>query len=170
MARKKKDNGLKIVVKGSARLMCVNPDGSLAWKTPWCHNMVTNEGFDDYICQGLTSTTDAKHLSFMALGTGTAAIVSDATALVGELQNTAGSHTRIGFTVSVSSSRTLRLYATYVSGSNSHFSAAQTLGCIGLFHTSNSGTMFSALTYATQAISTNQQVNATYQLSFATTT
>ena len=168
---KKANKEVRVGVKGSAKLACVNTDGSLAWETPWYHNVITNIGFQDYICKGIVNTTGASHISYMALGTGTNPNVTHVT-LPNEISNTAGAVTRNTFSIVVTDSKTLRLYATFASGSNSFFSATGTgiaLQNIGLYeHSSSAGGLFSGLTYATQAVQSNQQVNATYQLSFAT--
>lgn len=172
MARKKSHKEPILTIKGEARVACVNPDGTLAWRTPWIHNVITNTGFQSFLCQEIGSTTGSKRIKYMGLGTSTDAVATDATALVGEVSDTANAVTRQSFVVSVSASKTLQLLATFASGSDSFFSATGTgvaLANVGLYDTNNSdGVMMCGLTYASQAVASNQQVNATYQLSFAT--
>lgn len=167
-----KRNHQKISIKGEAKLACVNPDGTLAWKTPWMHNVITNVGFDALLCKGIANTTGSLHLLYMGLGTSTDAVATNATALAGEISNTANAVTRQTHVVSVSASKTLQLLATFASGSNSFFSATGTglaLANIGLYaNSATTDSMFCGLTYATKAVASNQQVNATYQLSFET--
>ncbi len=161
----------RVFVKGAGRLMCVNPDGSVAWRTPWIKNVIVNEGFDDYIIRGIFSTDSSKHIDFMALASGSDLVPNVThTTMPQEITNSDGSLTRKAITsISISQSKTVEAYVTFASGSDQHFSASMSLQGLGLYDNStNTGTLFSWLTFATQQVSTNQQVNATYQLSFDT--
>ena len=170
MARKAK-NEIRMGIKGEARLACVNPDGTLAWKTPWIHNVITNNGFQDYLAMALAGSAASKLALYMGLGTTTAAIATNATALGGEI-SLGAVVTRQTFVRSVSASKTLQMLATFASGSASFFTQTGTglpMANVGLYNTNDSnGVMMCGLTYAVQNVASNQQVNATYQLSFTT--
>ena len=166
----KKDGGVTLTIKGEARLACVNPDGTLAWKTPWFHNRIVNQGFNNFVGHGLINDASASHIAFMALGTGTLP-ATDGTSLPGEITNTGGAVTRVSITsATVSQSTQLKMYGTFTSGSDSFFSGGtQSLQNIGLYAASTGSGLFAGMTFTpTQAVQSNQQVNATYQLSFST--
>ena len=164
---KKKQKPTTITILGEARLACVNPDGTISWKTPWYHNRVVNQGFADFLCHGLLNDASASHFGFLALGTGTLP-ATDGTALPGELASSTGGVTRQTYSPTVSASTQIKLYGTFVSGSNSFFTGPLTLQNIGVYASSTGSNIFAGMTYATQAVSSNQQVNATYQFSFST--
>lgn len=159
--------GLKI--RGMFRVQIVEdqPDGvpKIVGDSGWRENQVTNDGFNDYLCRLLGNTTSSKQVTHMALGTGTVPGAA-ATSLDGELDNTSS---RAAVTVATSNtSKTVRFTATFSSAS-SFASATVTLKNIGLFHQSNvtAGTIFAGNTYATSSCATNQNVNATYDISFS---
>lgn len=147
-------------VKGMFRVRIVDPDGSFAGDSGWQTNTITNLGFNQYLVMSLGSIAGSKYLSHLALGTG-GTIATDATALAGEV----GSRTAVT-AASSSTSKTLRLTATFAAGWHTSASA-HNISNIGLFNTSSGGTVFAGNTYASSSCASNQAVNATYDIIFS---
>ena len=153
-----------IKIRGMYRVQ-IAEDGEIVGDSGWHQNQVTNDGFNDYLCRLLGNTTSSKQVTHMALGTGTAP-GTGATTLDGELDQTSS---RAAVTVATSNtSKTVRFTATFSSAS-SFTSATVTLQNIGLFQQSNTttATLFAGNTYATSSCATNQNVNATYDITFS---
>ena len=155
------------MVKESKRLrgfyrVRITEKGVIKGDSGWIENTLTNVGFQDYLCALIANTTGSKQIGFVALGTGTAPNATHAT-LDGEV----GSSTeRKAVTVSISGSKTLRFTATF--GSTDSFIAATTnIRNIGLYSNSSGVGLFSASTYASSNVATNQDVQTTYDLQFS---
>lgn len=152
-------DGVKL--KNFSRVRIVNEDGSIAGDSGFVGlNTVSNLGFNQYLVMSLGSIAGSKYLTHLALGTG-GTIATDATALAGEV----GSRTAVT-AASSSSSKTLRLTATFAAGWHDSGSA-HNISNIGLFNTSSGGTIFAGNTYASSSCASNQAVNATYDVTFA---
>lgn len=141
----------------------------------WNENIATNDGINQFLVNWLLGNTAAgKSVGFMALGTGTAPAATDTT-LNGELfhkSTNATTNSRAAVSTSVVSSKTAQFVATFDS-TNSFFTASANISNIGLFKDAltslaNNGTLFAGNTFASSAVATNQNVNATYQIRFAT--
>lgn len=130
----------------------------------WCKNLVTNLGFQHYIIEPMGAISGSSQVSYFALGTGTAPGATD-TALLGELSDAAAC--RFTMTPSVVSSKTLQMVGTLASNI---ITANRTINNIGVFavSTTQAGSILCGNTYATSQLQTNQSVNVTYQLRFAT--
>lgn len=153
----KNTEGLK--VKGTYRLQ-ITEDGKVVGDSGWNENQIVNLGFNDYLVKSLGSISGSKYITHMALGSGTAPGAT-ATSLNGEVE------VRASVTAaSSSSSKTLRLTATF-SSSDSFVTNTQNLSNVGLFNTSSGGTLFAGNTYASSSCATNQNVNATYDITFS---
>jgi hypothetical protein len=131
----------------------------------WCKNLVTNLGFSQYILGptigGGTAITGAGN-GWMALGTGAAPSAAD-TALAGEC-----SFARFTMTTpTIVSSKTIQYLGTFASGVAG---ATAAIANVGIFNVStvSGGTLLCGNTYAASTLQTNQSVNVTYQLRFAT--
>lgn len=152
-----------IKVKGSFRLN-ITEDGKIVGDSGWVNNQVTNLGINQYIVMSLGSIAGSKYISHIALGTGGAPAAAD-TSLSGESDISK----RAAVTAATSSgSKTLRMTATFNS-SDSFVTATKNISNIGLFNTSSvtTGTMLAGNTFASSSVATNQNVNCTYDLSFA---
>jgi hypothetical protein len=150
-----------IAVKGMFRVR-VNEDGKIVGDSGWRENEVTNLGFNQYIVSSLGSIAGSKYISHVGIGTG-GTINPTTTALPGEVG------TRQGVTAATSSSsKTLNLTATFASGWHT-ITDAQSISNIGLFNSVSAGTLFSGNTFASSSCASNQAVNVTYDLTFATT-
>lgn len=130
----------------------------------WCKNLATNLGFQHYIVESMAGIVGSSIVSYFALGTGTAPGATD-TALIGELADAAAC--RFTMTPSVVSSKTLNMVGTLASNV---ITANRTIQNVGVFavSTTAAGSILCGNTYATSQLQTNQSVNLTYQLRFAT--
>lgn len=148
-----------VKVKGTYRLQ-ITENGKVVADSGWKQNQIVNLGFHDYLCKTLGGISGSKQVSHMALGTGGAPSASD-TSLAGEVE------VRAAVTAATSSSsKTVRFTATF-SSADSFVTASANISNVGLFNTSASGTLFAGNTFASSAIATNQNVNATYDVTFA---
>ena len=149
-------------VRGFSRVQIVNDDGSIAGDSGFIGpNQVTNLGFNQFVVMTLGAIAGSKQLSYVALGTGSVPGAADTT-----LANEVGSRTGVT-AASSTGSKTLRLTATFPAGWHTN-GAAYNISNIGLFNTSSGGTLFAGNTYASSSCASNQAVNVTYDLIFAT--
>lgn len=159
MKKTKTNDGIK--VKGTFRLQ-ITEDGKVVGDSGWNTNLVTNLGFNQYLVSALGSISGSKFVSHLAIGTGGDPIATDTT-LAGEQS------VREAVTAATSStSKTVRFTATFAS-QDSFVTASKNISNIGLFNTSTAagGTLFSGKGFASSACATNQNVNATYDITFA---
>ncbi len=149
-----------IKVRGFFRLHLVDPDGTIVGDSGWRKNIVTNDGFNEYLVSALGGIAGSKQVSHVALGTGSVP-ASNATSLSGEVQ------VRAAVTAATSStSKTVRFTATFAS-SMSFVTATVNLSNIGLFNSASGGTLFAGNTFASSSCATNQAVNVTYDVTFS---
>ena len=85
-----KDN---VKLRGFFRLQIEDPDGSIVGDSGWHRNTVTNDGKLQYLVRALASSAGSKHLSYAALGEGSAPGAAD-TALESEVVGTSGEQVR----------------------------------------------------------------------------
>ncbi len=148
-------------VKGMYRIQITEDDkvvGDSGWKT----NLITNLGFNNFLVSTLGAIAGSSQITHMALGTGGAPAAADTT-LTGEQS------VRAAVTAATSAtSKAVQFTATF-SSSNSFVTASKNISNIGLFATSTAGggTLFAGNTYTSSACATNQNVNATYSISFS---
>jgi hypothetical protein len=146
-------------VKGSYRLQFTE-DGKVVGDTGWIDNQIVNLGFNHYLVSTLGAIAGSKQVSHMALGSGGAPAAAD-TSLAGEVEK------RAAVTAATSStSKTVRFTATFNS-SDSFVTDTQNLSNVALVNTSSGGTIFAGNTFASSSCATNQNVNATYDITFA---
>ena len=169
---KLKNHSDKMKVRGFFRLQITEDGKGVVGDTGWKENQVTNLGIRQYIVGWLVSGT-GKSVTHMALGTG-GAPASDATTLSGEnfhKSTNATTNSRVGVTTSIVASGTAQFTGQFASA-NSFVTASTNISNIGLFETyltslANAGTLFAGNTYASSTVATNQSINATYQIRFA---
>jgi hypothetical protein len=130
----------------------------------WRKNTVTNDGLNNYVQQVMAQTAGSLTISHAALGTG-GTPASNATTLVGEI--TQASNSRAAVTLATAD-RTLQATATFASSDN-FITAALNISNVGLFQqsTTETATLLAGNTYASSTLATNQNVNVTYNLVFA---
>jgi len=154
----------EIKIEGFSRVRLRDPDGGLVGDSGWQGpNMVTNLGFQHYLVEALMSTATHEFAGFIALGTGSQPGAAN-TNLEGEVEKRS-----TAITPTVVDSVTAQFCATFNSGM-SFVTSTMSLSNIGLFHFSSkgSGSIFAGNTYASSACASNQQVEVTYQIRFAT--
>lgn len=148
-----------INVKGMFRLNIVE-NGEVVGDSGWCENQIVDGGFRYFLVYALGSIAGSAYVTHMALGTGTAPAAA-ATTLAGELAK------RQAVTAaSSSSSKAVQFTATFAS-SNSFVAGTSNISNIGLFNSSSGGSMFSGNTYASSSVATNQDVYASYSISWS---
>ena len=162
MAKKINKDGVR--AKGFFRLQIQNQDGKVAGDTGWKENVVTNLGFQDYLCKSLGSMSGSKYISYAMLGTGTAP-ATDATALDGEITDVATA--RCAVIPTTIASKTVQFAFTLASSVYTAPHTIQNVGLINHSSTATAGTIFSGNTYTTSALATNQSVNGSYQIHFS---
>lgn len=162
-----KTPGTDVKIRGFYHLQIVDPDGTIAGDSGWCKNNITDTGFQHYIVQLMGNSTGSSFVGYAALGEGTAP-GDTATSLESEVQGSNGSG-REAVTFSETGSKTAQWVCTFAS-SDSHVTATETIRNVGLFAISNetAGSIFAGNTYGTSTLATNQSVNLTYQVRFAT--
>ena len=162
--KKSKSHSDGMKVRGFFRVQITEDGKGVIGDSGWRENQVTNLGIRQYIVDWLCSGA-GKSVTHMALGTG-GAPASDATSITGEL--THGANGRAAVSSSIVASGTAQFTAQFAS-SNSFVTASADISCIGLYNTSTTdgGTLFAGNTFASSTCATNQSVNATYQIRFA---
>jgi len=155
-------DGMKVA--GFFRVQLTEEGKGVIGDSGWQKNQVTNDGIKQYIVDWLTSGA-GKSVTYMALGTGTAP-ASNATSLSGELTHSTSG--RAAVSSSIVASGTAQFTGAFASA-NSFVTASANIANIGLFNTSTTGagTIFAGNTFASSSCATNQSVNATYQIRFA---
>lgn len=149
----------QLKIKGMFRVQ-LTEEGKVVGDSGWKRNQITNDGFNDYLCKALGAVSGSKQVSHLALGTGGVPAAADTT-LAGEVQK------RQAVTAATSSSsKTVRFTGTF-SSANSFVTATANVSNIGLFNSSSTGTLFAGNTFASSAVATNQNVNATYDIIFS---
>ncbi len=163
-----KNTSNAVKVAGFFRMKVIDhgEDGSkkVVGDSGWCKNLVTNLGFQHYIIEPMGALSGSSTVAYFALGTGTAPAAAD-TALLNELSDAAAC--RFTMTPSVVSSKTLQMVGTL---NSNVITANRTINNVGVFAVSSTGlgSILCGNTYATSQLQTNQSVNVTYQLRFAT--
>jgi len=156
-----------VKIEGFSRVRIRNSDGTIAGDSGWTGpNQITNLGVAHYLCANLGKTTNSKQVGFASLGEGGAPAAGDTT-LESECSGTGG--VVIRKTVSAASSgNTTEEFTVTFGSSDSFVLAVESISNIGLFASSAAGTLFAGNNYTSSSCATNQDVNATYQIRFAT--
>jgi hypothetical protein len=157
-----------IKVRGFYKVQLVEHDDNgmpqVVGDSGWCKNTVVNLGFRDYLCHLLAASAGSKQIGRVMIGTGTGPGAA-ATSLDGELAT--ATYTRQAPTLALGGSTTISFLATWAS-SDSHITATTNIRNIGLINnTTSAGTIFAGSTYASSQWATNQDLNATYAITFA---
>jgi len=159
MAKKTSDG---VALRGFFRVQ-VKDGNKVVGDSGFRENTVTNLGINQYLVNWILGDTgNAKSVTYMALGTGGTAAVTD-TSLSGEVGDTSAG--RAAVSTSVVSSKTAQFTAAFNSA-NSFITASKNISNVGLFNTSTTaaGTMFAGNTFASSSVATNQSVQVTYQI------
>lgn len=170
MAKKKKQlPGTMFGLHGFSRVQ-LKSNGEVVGDSGWIGpNMIVNGGIQQFMMNGMASTTGGLHIGGIAVGSG-GTTASDATSMAGEYGGTAKRHGagNGGWAVATSQraasngTATLQISASWSSSENS---GASDISNIGLFDmTTAQGSLFAANTFASSAWNTNQDLYASYQI------
>ena len=163
--RHRKGSGVK--VRGFFRVRIVEQDGRISGDTDWFENTVTNLGKRDYLCTRLAGGA-SRPISFMALGTGTDNPIATDTSLQGEISHsTAASRCRWTVNTSQVGSTAIEFQATFQSALQYVTTTVAIRNIMVINSTTSAGTIFAASTYAISTLNTNQDVQASYRITFA---
>lgn len=164
MSKKNKMHADGIRAKGFFRLQIRNQDGKVAGDTGWRANQVTNEGFQDYLCQTLAGMAGSKTVAYAMLGSGTVPGAT-ATALDGEYTDVATA--RCAVTPTTIASKTVQFAFTLASSVYTSPKTIKNVALINHSSTATAGTIMCGNTYTTSALATNQSVYGSYQIRFS---
>lgn len=165
MARKKKVTKDGFNVKGFFR-MTIEENGKIVGDTGLFPNTVGNLGLEQYAAYLLGASAGSKQLSYFALGSG-GSMATDGTTVVNEILQASK---RASISAKSFSSRTvsngsatLYLYGQFASA-DSFVNNSYNISNVGIGNSISGGTLFCAQTFNTSQVSTNQNVNVTYQI------
>lgn len=153
----------KIPLRGFFRVNIVNPgkDGQpdeIVGDSGWRENQVTNEGFRA-IARLIGNIAGSSQVTHAAVGTGGAPAAADTT-LTGEQS------VRAAVMAATSSNSKAVVFTATFDSAVSFVTATKNISNIGLGATSTAGaaTIFCGAAFASSAVATNQNINATYTL------
>ena len=149
----------KVGVKGFFRAQTVDKKtGKFIADSGWNENTMTNNGLNN-ACAGMSiGATGSYAAGFMQIGKGTDANNATMTDLK------SGENKFLAITPSTVATGTARATCSFDGSDNS---ATLTIGEIGLFKTDSAGSMIAANTFTTSQMTTDQTLNATYELRFS---
>jgi hypothetical protein len=140
----------------------------------WVENIITITGKMQYLALLLANTAGSKQVRGMAIGAGST-VASDATSLLSEIidrSTLAGINRRTGASLVVAtgsnnSTVTVQFAATWLSV-ESFATVSHTLGNIALMwsESGTGGSIFAGTNFGSSQLSTNQDVQASYVISF----
>lgn len=157
MARKKKNND-GISLKGFFRVQLVdNETGKIEGDSGWVQNKITNYGMESCIvAYPMSGIADKSQASILILGSGTA---PDATATRLDGSNSSQASSFAG--VSVVGSLTARATQAFA-GANGSMAAVANIGLMDAL----SNKLIAGNTFSSSQMTTDQTINATYELQF----
>lgn len=156
-AKRAKESGQGVSVRGFYRLMLHNVRTGRKVYTPWRQNVITADGFQSYIVQSIGSGLTGKTVSHMQLASQTAAPSSSQTSASGEFE------ARKAVTNSFVANGTLRATASW----NTNEATQSAVAAVALYNTSSSGTAGSIATFTASTKTTDQTLNVTYEWRFS---
>ena len=140
-------------------------DGTVVGDSGWVPNTVVNLGKRDYLCTPLAGGT-AKSIALMALGTGAAPAAAD-TSLSGELSHSVnGTRNRVTVNTSQIGSTAIEFQVTFASSFSFATTTANISNILVINNTTAAGTIFAGNTFASSLLNTNQDVQASYRITF----
>jgi hypothetical protein len=158
MARRKKDNIECVGVRGFFRLNIVDKKTKkIVGDSGWVRNQITNYGLNSCIVALPLKCANSLQATGMMLGSGTNP-ASNATALDASNTDYWGSFLQSTVISSLTARATCSFDGTL---------GAATLANIGIYAAST-GTLIAGKTFASSAITTDQDINATYELRYST--
>lgn len=161
----------KKVIKNSFRIkgffkLNIEQDGKIVGETDFFPNTVGNLGLEQYAAYSLMGSAGSKSLAYFALGSG-GSMATDGTTVVNEILVASK---RASISAASFSSRTvsngsasLYLYGQFASSAG-FVSNSYNISNVGIGNSISGGTLFCAQTFNSSQVSTNQNVNVTYQI------
>ena len=161
---KKRIPGSNVSLHGFTRVMLKKAGdvvGDSGWLGP---NMIVDGGVQQFIMNGIASTTGGLHVGAIAIGTG-GTTASDATIMAGEYGGTAKRKAvTVATTQRAASNGTATLEFSAV-WSSANWVSNSNISNIGLFDVSNAqGSLFAANVYTSSTWNSNQDLYASYQI------
>lgn len=151
-----------VKIQGFTRVQIEDgPTGKIVGDSGWRKNLITNDGYLEYLCDLLGDSASSRQVKFVALGTGTAPGAAHNT-LDGEIMS---STERKAPTYAAVASTTAQFTVSFNSV-DSFLSASSDLSNVGLFVSSAENSLFAGADYASSSCDTNQNVYVTYQIRF----
>lgn len=147
----------EVHVRGFYRLMLRDTKTGRKVYTPFRKNVVTADGFQNYIVGPIGALAGSKTISHMQVATQTTAPSSSQTTASGEFE------ARKATTNTFVANGTLRATASW----NTNEATQSNLGGVALYNTSSGGTAGSIATFSTSAKTTDQTLNITYEWRFS---
>lgn len=157
MAVRKRHTGREVTVRGFYRLMLHNVRSGRKVYTPWRENVITANGFQNYIVGSVGALAGSKQITHLQLATQTTAPSSSQDTASGEFE------ARKATTNSFVANGTLRATASW----NTNEATQSTLGAVAMYNTSSGGTAGSVATFSTSNKTTDQTLNVTYEWRFS---
>jgi hypothetical protein len=152
-------------IKGFFR-MTIEEGGRIVGDTGYFPNQVGNVGIEQYAAYGIGASAGSKQLAYFALGSG-GSMATDGTTIPSEVLQASK---RASISAKSFSSRTvsngsasLYLYGQFASA-DSFVNNSYNISNIGIGNSISGGTLFCVQTYNSSQVSTNQNVNVTYQI------
>jgi hypothetical protein len=138
--------------------------GEVIGDSGWCENMITNTGFQYYLCGPMAGLAGSSSVNFVALGTGTTTNSND-TALAGEI--TGGTKGTAPTAAGSATNRSGVQWTATFNSTSSFLTTTSTLNNVGLFGHSSSNSLCAGSTYASSTCGTAQNVNVSYVISYS---
>ena len=148
----------RVGVRGFYHAQILDRAGRIVGDTGLIENTVTNYGLNNACAGASIKAAGSGQVNYMAIGKGTDAINATATDLSSR-ENVFNS-----VTPSTVATGTARCTASFDGSDNS---ATLTIGEIGLFQTDSAGSFVAGNTFTTSQMTTDQTLNATYELRFS---
>lgn len=147
----------EVTVRGFYRLMTHDLKTGRKRYTGWRQNVITADGFQNYIVGTSGAVAGSKQITHMQLATQTTAPTSSQNTASGEFE------ARKATTNTFVANGTLRATASW----NTNEGTQSNLGAVALYNTSSGGTAGSIATFTTSAKTTDQTLNITYEWRFS---
>ncbi len=154
----RKSNFSETRVKGFFNIQIADKKtGRIVGDSGWCENTLTNNGLNAIAAIAIAAT-GSYAVGFAQIGKGTDAIVASMTDLK------SGENAFKAISPSSVATGTARCTCSFDGSDNS---ATLTIGEIGLFKTDSAGSMVAGNTFTTSQMTTDQTLNASYELRFS---
>ena len=148
-----------IKVKGFFRTQIVDKKTKkIVGDSGWSPNTVTNNGLNDAIAGACIGAAGSYQGGYLALGTQSTAVDATQTDLEGRILSFKA------LDASTVATGTARATCTF---DGADHASTHTIGTIGMFKTSTAGSMIAGQTFTTSQYTSEQDVNATYELRFS---